>query len=100
MFLRCKDLQDPICASYGFLQNLFDAARRVPVHSGNPPPSRLWSYLTNNFFSCTVNGSDVYMNSCLYGNGTSFVESLFEDFGEFHASDASVCQIQFIKDHD
>lgn len=22
------------------------------------------------------------MNSCLYGNGTSFVESLFEDFGE------------------
>lgn len=30
----------------------------------------------------TVNGSDVYMNSCLYGNGTSFVESLFEDFGE------------------
>uniref|UniRef100_A0A3Q0STU0 Actin filament-associated protein 1-like 1 n=1 Tax=Amphilophus citrinellus TaxID=61819 RepID=A0A3Q0STU0_AMPCI len=23
----------------------------------------------------------VYMNSCLYGNGTSFVESLFEDFG-------------------
>uniref|UniRef100_A0A3Q3K580 Actin filament associated protein 1-like 1b n=1 Tax=Monopterus albus TaxID=43700 RepID=A0A3Q3K580_MONAL len=30
----------------------------------------------------SVNGSDVYMNSCLYGNGTSFVESLFEDFGE------------------
>ncbi|CAL1573200.1 unnamed protein product [Knipowitschia caucasica] len=29
----------------------------------------------------SVNGSDVYMNSCLYGNGTSFVESLFEDFG-------------------
>lgn len=28
-----------------------------------------------------VTGSDVYMNSCLYGNGTSFVESLFEDFG-------------------
>ncbi|CAJ1063591.1 actin filament-associated protein 1-like 1 [Xyrichtys novacula] len=28
----------------------------------------------------SVNGSDVYMNSCLYGNGTSFVESLFEDF--------------------
>ncbi|XP_076017537.1 actin filament-associated protein 1-like 1 [Genypterus blacodes] len=27
-----------------------------------------------------VNGSDIYMNSCLYGNGTSFVESLFEDF--------------------
>uniref|UniRef100_A0A8C2WTB1 Actin filament-associated protein 1-like 1 n=1 Tax=Cyclopterus lumpus TaxID=8103 RepID=A0A8C2WTB1_CYCLU len=24
----------------------------------------------------SVNGSDVYMNSCLYGNGTSFVESL------------------------
>ena len=23
------------------------------------------------------------MNSCLYGNGTSFVESLFEDFGEW-----------------
>lgn len=29
-----------------------------------------------------VNGSEVYMNSCFYGNGTSFVESLFEDFGE------------------
>ncbi|XP_039634414.1 actin filament-associated protein 1-like 1 isoform X2 [Perca fluviatilis] len=28
----------------------------------------------------SVNGSDVYVNSCLYGNGTSFVESLFEDF--------------------
>ncbi|CAK6957210.1 actin filament-associated protein 1-like 1 isoform X2 [Scomber scombrus] len=28
----------------------------------------------------SVNGSDVYMNSCLYSNGTSFVESLFEDF--------------------
>ncbi|KAK7925892.1 hypothetical protein WMY93_008202 [Mugilogobius chulae] len=28
----------------------------------------------------SVNGSDVYMNSCLYGNGTSFVESLFDDF--------------------
>uniref|UniRef100_A0A8D3CMY3 Actin filament-associated protein 1-like 1 n=1 Tax=Scophthalmus maximus TaxID=52904 RepID=A0A8D3CMY3_SCOMX len=28
----------------------------------------------------SVNGPDVYMNSCLYGNGTSFVESLFEDF--------------------
>ncbi|TNM84735.1 actin filament-associated protein 1-like 1b isoform X1 [Takifugu flavidus] len=28
----------------------------------------------------SVHGSDVYMNSCFYGNGTSFVESLFEDF--------------------
>ncbi|CAG11746.1 unnamed protein product [Tetraodon nigroviridis] len=28
----------------------------------------------------SVNGSDVYMNSCFYGNGTSFVESLFEGF--------------------
>lgn len=34
------------------------------------------------FIFSTVNGSDLYMNSCLYGNGTSFVESLFEDFGE------------------
>uniref|UniRef100_G3QAX8 Actin filament-associated protein 1-like 1 n=1 Tax=Gasterosteus aculeatus aculeatus TaxID=481459 RepID=G3QAX8_GASAC len=30
----------------------------------------------------SVNGSDVYINSCLYGNGTSFVESLFEDFAD------------------
>ncbi|KAJ3588873.1 hypothetical protein NHX12_009727 [Muraenolepis orangiensis] len=30
----------------------------------------------------TVDGSDLYMNSCLYGNGTSFVESLFDGFGE------------------
>ncbi|KAL0994705.1 hypothetical protein UPYG_G00126040 [Umbra pygmaea] len=29
----------------------------------------------------TVNGSDfIYMNTSLYGNGTSFVESLFEEF--------------------
>lgn len=39
-------------------------------------------FLTLFSVSPTVNGSDVYMNSCLYGNGTSFVESLFEDFGE------------------
>lgn len=40
------------------------------------------------FLFSTVNGADVYMNSCLYGNGTSFVESLFEDFGEldYHCS--------------
>ncbi|XP_029923911.1 actin filament-associated protein 1-like 1 isoform X2 [Myripristis murdjan] len=40
----------------------------------------------------TVNGSDVYMNSCLYGNGTgtSFVESLFEDFDcDLHMLSAS-----------
>ncbi|KAM9788533.1 actin filament-associated protein 1-like 1 [Neosynchiropus ocellatus] len=30
----------------------------------------------------SVNGADVYMNSCLYGNGTSFVEALFEDFAD------------------
>uniref|UniRef100_A0A8C2F6T1 Actin filament-associated protein 1-like 1 n=1 Tax=Cyprinus carpio TaxID=7962 RepID=A0A8C2F6T1_CYPCA len=31
-----------------------------------------------------VNGTDfIYMNTSLYGNGTSFVESLFEEFGEF-----------------
>nr|XP_057943060.1 actin filament-associated protein 1-like 1 isoform X2 [Doryrhamphus excisus] len=28
----------------------------------------------------SVGKSDVYMNSCLYGNGTSFVESLFDHF--------------------
>lgn len=38
----------------------------------------------------SVNGSDVYMNSCLYGNGTSFVESLFEDFDcDLHILSAS-----------
>ncbi|CAL8365431.1 unnamed protein product [Lota lota] len=38
----------------------------------------------------TVNGSDLYMNSCLYGNGTSFVESLFEDFDcDLHMLSAS-----------
>ncbi|XP_034033994.1 actin filament-associated protein 1-like 1 isoform X2 [Thalassophryne amazonica] len=36
------------------------------------------------------NGSDVYMNSCLYGNGTSFVESLFDDFDcDLHMLSAS-----------
>ncbi|XP_074467047.1 actin filament-associated protein 1-like 1b isoform X1 [Sebastes fasciatus] len=40
--------------------------------------------------SMSVNGSDVYMNSCLYGNGTSFVESLFEDFDcDLHMLSAS-----------
>lgn len=29
------------------------------------------------------------MNSCLYGNGTSFVESLFEDFGRLTSTVAS-----------
>uniref|UniRef100_A0A8C5HRB8 Actin filament-associated protein 1-like 1 n=1 Tax=Gouania willdenowi TaxID=441366 RepID=A0A8C5HRB8_GOUWI len=28
----------------------------------------------------SVNGSDVYVNSCLYGNGTSFVESLHWEY--------------------
>ncbi|CAL8265732.1 unnamed protein product [Merluccius merluccius] len=38
----------------------------------------------------TGNGSDLYMNSCLYGNGTSFVESLFEDFDcDLHMLSAS-----------
>ncbi|KAG7217082.1 hypothetical protein INR49_027622 [Caranx melampygus] len=38
----------------------------------------------------SVNGSDLYMNSCLYGNGTSFVESLFEDFDcDLHMLSAS-----------
>ncbi|XP_068457444.1 actin filament-associated protein 1-like 1 [Clinocottus analis] len=38
----------------------------------------------------SVNGSDIYMNSCLYGNGTSFVESLFEDFDcDLHMLSAS-----------
>uniref|UniRef100_A0A8C5NEJ2 Actin filament-associated protein 1-like 1 n=1 Tax=Gouania willdenowi TaxID=441366 RepID=A0A8C5NEJ2_GOUWI len=38
----------------------------------------------------SVNGSDVYVNSCLYGNGTSFVESLFEDFDcDLHMLSAS-----------
>ncbi|KAF3841040.1 hypothetical protein F7725_006902 [Dissostichus mawsoni] len=37
-----------------------------------------------------VNGSDVYMNSCLYGNGTSFVESLFDGFDcDLHMLSAS-----------
>ncbi|XP_053702709.1 actin filament-associated protein 1-like 1 isoform X2 [Synchiropus splendidus] len=38
----------------------------------------------------SVNGSEVYVNSCLYGNGTSFVESLFEDFDcDLHMLSAS-----------
>ncbi|XP_026184224.1 actin filament-associated protein 1-like 1b [Mastacembelus armatus] len=38
----------------------------------------------------SVNGSDVYMNSCFYGNGTSFVESLFEGFDcDLHTLSAS-----------
>lgn len=38
------------------------------------------------FFSSTslVSGTDyIYMNSAVFRNGTSFVESLFEKFGEF-----------------
>ncbi|XP_008331479.1 actin filament-associated protein 1-like 1b isoform X1 [Cynoglossus semilaevis] len=38
----------------------------------------------------SVSGPDVYMNSCLYSNGTSFVESLFEDFDcDLHILSAS-----------
>ncbi|KAF3705670.1 Actin filament-associated protein 1-like 1 [Channa argus] len=37
-----------------------------------------------------VNGSDMYVNSSLYSNGTSFVESLFEDFDcDLHMLSAS-----------
>ncbi|XP_029028908.1 actin filament-associated protein 1-like 1b isoform X2 [Betta splendens] len=46
-----------------------------------------------------VNGSDVYMNSCLYGNGTSFVESLFEDFDcDLHMLSASPVEMKEHKD--
>lgn len=40
-----------------------------------------------------VIGTDyIYMNSAVYRNGTSFVESLFETFGEFiFQHDASKC---------
>lgn len=35
-----------------------------------------------------VSGTDyIYMNSSVYRNGTSFVESLFETFGELHHSE-------------
>ncbi|KAI1903010.1 hypothetical protein AGOR_G00022770 [Albula goreensis] len=37
----------------------------------------------------SVNGTDIYMNTSLYGNGTSFVESLFEGFD---------CDLQDLKD--
>uniref|UniRef100_A0A671N5H3 Actin filament associated protein 1-like 1b n=1 Tax=Sinocyclocheilus anshuiensis TaxID=1608454 RepID=A0A671N5H3_9TELE len=37
----------------------------------------------------SVNGSDIYMNTSLYGNGTSFVESLFEEFD---------CDLQDLRD--
>ncbi len=47
------------------------------------------------FIYFIVNGSDLYMNTSLYGNGTSFVESLFEEFGEFIAvfTQSSLVQI-------
>uniref|UniRef100_A0A3Q4GPR6 Actin filament-associated protein 1-like 1 n=1 Tax=Neolamprologus brichardi TaxID=32507 RepID=A0A3Q4GPR6_NEOBR len=49
----------------------------------------------------SVNGSDVYMNSCLYGNGTSFVESLFEDFGcDLHMLSASPVEQKEHKDEE
>ncbi|KAJ8408862.1 hypothetical protein AAFF_G00246800 [Aldrovandia affinis] len=37
----------------------------------------------------SVNGTDLYMNTSLYGNGTSFLESLFEEFD---------CDLQDLKD--
>ncbi|KAM4619939.1 actin filament-associated protein 1-like 1 isoform 2-T2 [Polymixia lowei] len=47
----------------------------------------------------TVNRSDLYMNSCLYGNGTSFVESLFEDFDcDLHMLSASPMEQKDQKD--
>lgn len=43
----------------------------------------------------SVSGSDVYMNSCLYGNGTSFVESLFEGFDcDLHMLSASPVELK------
>ncbi|XP_069002205.1 actin filament-associated protein 1-like 1b isoform X1 [Embiotoca jacksoni] len=49
----------------------------------------------------SVNGSDVYMNSYLYGNGTSFVESLFEDFDcDLHMLSASPVEQKEQKDEE
>uniref|UniRef100_A0A3Q0SVR1 Actin filament associated protein 1-like 1b n=1 Tax=Amphilophus citrinellus TaxID=61819 RepID=A0A3Q0SVR1_AMPCI len=49
----------------------------------------------------SVNRSEVYMNSCLYGNGTSFVESLFEDFGcDLHMLSASPVEQKEHKDEE
>ncbi|XP_051532754.1 actin filament-associated protein 1-like 1 isoform X2 [Myxocyprinus asiaticus] len=46
----------------------------------------------------SVNGSDfLYMNTSLYGNGTSFVESLFEEFGQFLYL-SSDCDLQELRD--
>ncbi|XP_078122216.1 actin filament-associated protein 1-like 1 [Sander vitreus] len=46
----------------------------------SPATADKMASIRNILDSMSVNGSDVYVNSCLYGNGTSFVESLFEDF--------------------
>lgn len=64
-------------------------------------PCTLWPQrlLTLSLSLFTVNGSDVYMNSCLYGNGTSFVESLFEDFGEWTFKAPLKLSILFISNH-
>lgn len=41
--------------------------------------------------SLPVSGTDyIYMNSAVYRNGTSFVESLFETFGEFEFQHGAV----------
>lgn len=52
--------------------------------------SKFWSKL---MFFDVVSGTDyIYMNSAVYRNGTSFVESLFETFGEFDFQhDAVIC---------
>lgn len=56
----------------------------------SPATAEKMSSIRNILESLSVNGSDVYMNSCLYGNGTSFVESLFEDFDcDLHMLSAS-----------
>lgn len=90
-------LSELICANMQISQYVSSPCTLLPfssvsVHCANPashdPSGRLNPrpnfdpISKHSFMFPTVNGSDVYMNSCLYGNGTSFVESLFDGFGE------------------
>lgn len=71
---RQSALMERLVSELGSLLKLLDHETLSPATADKMASVR------NVLDSLPVTGSDVYMNSCLYGNGTSFVESLFEDF--------------------
>ncbi|XP_061755242.1 actin filament-associated protein 1-like 1 isoform X2 [Nerophis ophidion] len=71
---RQSDVVERLVNELGGLLKMLDH------ESVSPATADKMASVRNILDALSVSGSDVYMNSCLYGNGTSFVESLFDHF--------------------